>query len=134
MQYGVKDASFKAAGKEQGLFSLASEFYRQMDTLEQAQKIRAMHPRDLDESIDKLSRFLCGWLGGPKRYREKYGSISIPNAHSHLKISVVEQDAWLACMEEALKVMDYPKDYQEYLIKQLRVPASRCVNSQVNES
>jgi len=30
--------------------------------------------------------------------------------------------------------MDYPKDYQEYLIKQLRVPASRCVNTPINES
>jgi len=134
MQYGVKDASFKAAGKEEGIFLLASEFYRQMETLEQAQKIRSMHPKDLEESIDKLSRFLCGWLGGPKRYREKYGSISIPNAHSHLKISIVEQDAWLKCMEEALKVMGYAKDYQAYLMVQLRVPASRCVNADISES
>jgi len=133
MQYGVNDASFQAAGKEEGIFSLVTEFYRQMDTLEQAQKIRAMHPDNLEESIDKLARFLSGWLGGPKLYREKYGSISIPNAHRHLKISIVEQDAWLLCMQKALDKKQYPVDFKEYLLKQLHVPASRCVNADVTD-
>ncbi|MFT5709089.1 MAG: hemoglobin [Oceanospirillaceae bacterium] len=128
MQYGVQNGSFLAAGGEEGLFSLATDFYHQMETLPQAQLIRSMHPDDLTQSIDKLASFLSGWLGGPKLYREKYGSISIPRAHQHLKISVKEQDAWLLCMHQALQNTDYPEDFKQYLLKQLAVPASRCVN------
>ncbi len=127
-QYGQLDSSFISAGEESGIFSLVKDFYQQMDTLEEAQLIRSMHPEDLTESIDKLARFLCGWLGGPKLYREKYGSISIPRAHQHLKISVKEQDAWLLCMEKALQNTDYSTEFQQYLLRQLHVPASRCVN------
>ena len=129
MQFGSNDTSFQTAGGEAGIFALVTEFYRQMDSLEQAQKIRRMHPDDLTESIDKLSRFLCGWLGGPKLYLEKYGSISIPRAHQHLKISIVEQDAWLLCMHHALQKSDYPSAFQTYLLTALKVPASRCVNT-----
>lgn len=130
MQYGEQNTSFLAAGSEQGLFALAKEFYHQMETLEEAKKIRDMHPKDLTESIDKLARFLSGWLGGPKLYREKYGSISIPRAHQHLSISPLEMDAWLLCMQKALEKTDYEQAFKEYLLKQLAVPASRCVNTE----
>lgn len=129
MQYGEQNGSFLAAGGEQGLFTLAKDFYAQMETLPEASKIRHMHPDDLTESADKLARFLSGWLGGPKLYREKYGSISIPRAHQHLTISPKEMDAWLLCMQKALEDKDYPQDFKDYLLKQLAVPASRCVNT-----
>ncbi|MGB1238107.1 MAG: group II truncated hemoglobin [Pseudomonadales bacterium] len=130
MTYGTADASFIAAGGESGLRHLVEHFYREMDTLEEARAIRDMHPSDLTESIDKLARFLCGWLGGPKLYREKYGSISIPRAHSHLAIDETHRDAWLLCMERALTYTDYPEDFKAYLLRQLFVPANRCVNTE----
>jgi hemoglobin len=86
-----------------------------------------MHPDDLTVSIDKLARFLCGWMGGPKRYSEKYGGIAIPPAHSHLPVGESEKQAWLDCMREALDKQDYPDELKEYLIEQLTVPASRIV-------
>jgi hemoglobin len=86
-----------------------------------------MHPGDLTVSIDKLARFLCGWMGGPKRYSEKYGGIAIPPAHSHLPVGESEKQAWLDCMREALDKQDYPDELKEYLIEQLTVPASRIV-------
>jgi len=126
--YGEGDSSFQAAGGEEGLRRLVDDFYDAMDTLPEAKRIREMHPQDLTESRDKLARFLCGWLGGPKRYNEKYGSIRIPKAHSHLDIGVEERDAWLRCMEESLKVQPYEADFKVYLIEQLFVPADRSRN------
>ena len=123
--YGVEDASFNAAGGEQGIRKLVDAFYRHMDALTEAQRIRDMHSEDLTESTDKLARFLCGWLGGPKLYREKYGTIRIPVAHSHLDIGVAERDAWLLCMQHALDEQDYPEKFKKYLIEQLFVPAER---------
>ncbi|GAA3525294.1 group II truncated hemoglobin [Zobellella aerophila] len=109
--YGQGDSSFQAAGGEPGLRRLVEDFYRAMDQRPDAAHIRAMHPQDLTASKDKLARFLCGWLGGPSLYREKYGPISIPQAHRHLAIGVAERDTWLACMAEALEQQPFAEEF-----------------------
>lgn len=124
--YGDGDKSFQSAGGEAGIKKLVDAFYRAMDNLPEAQRIREMHDHDLTLSADKLYRFLCGWLGGPKLFREKYGSIAIPRAHAHLDIGIAERDAWMLCMQEALKEQDYPEDFKAYLLTQLFRPAEFC--------
>ena len=126
-RYGDGDTSFQTAGGIDGIQQLVEDFYAVMSSREYAAVIRAMHPQDLSTSIDKLSRFLCGWLGGPKRYSEKYGGIAIPPAHSHLPIHDSERDAWLRCMQEAIDRQNYADDFKTYLIEQLAVPAGRIV-------
>lgn len=123
--YGHEDSSFKAAGGAEGIQKLVEDFYRIMDERSHATVIRNMHPDDLDISVDKLARFLCGWLGGPRLYNEKYGSISIPAVHAHLVIHEGERDSWLSCMQEAISLQPYAADFAEYLLVQLRVPAER---------
>ena len=124
-RYGEEDASFRAAGGEDGIRRLVDDFYEWMDELPEARRIRGMHPTDLSTSTDKLARFLCGWLGGPKRYHEKYGSISIPGVHRHLPIRSDERDAWLTCMERAIAQQRFADDFKRYLLEQLGVPAER---------
>ena len=128
LPYGVEDASYRAAGGEAGIRKLVDDFYDAMDQLPEAATIRAMHPEDLTVSRDKLARFLCGWLGGPKLYAEKYGPIRIPQAHSRFEIGSKERDAWLLCMEEALKNQPYAAEFKKYLLEQLYVPAERSRN------
>ena len=132
--FGKADNSFRAAGGIEGVDKLVADFYSLMDELPEALEIRNMHPENLDQSIDKLARFLCGWLGGPRRYTEKYGSISIPGVHVHLKIGEIEKNAWLNCMKQAIDKQNYSQDFAEYLITQLRVPAERvqqvCIQQQ----
>ena len=125
-RYGVGDASFQAAGGEQGIRRLVDAFYDQMDSLPEAKTIRAMHPTDLTISRDKLARFLCGWLGGAKLFQQKYGPIIIPKAHSHLPIGRAERDAWLFCMSKAIAQQPYHPAFKTYLLAQLAVPAERC--------
>lgn len=126
--YGQGDASFRAAGEEEGLRRLVDRFYELMETRPEAARIRAMHPADLAISRDKLTRFLCGWLNGPKRYQEKYGAISIPGSHAHLAIGPGERDAWLACMRDALAEQPYPESFKVYLLRELSKPAERVRN------
>ena len=123
--YGVGDASYRAAGEREGITRLVDAFYRIMDELPEAETIRRMHPRDLEESRDKLARFLCGWMNGPKLYREKYGPIRIPAAHEHLRVGEAERDAWLRCMALAIAEQDYAPEFGEYLLRELFVPAER---------
>lgn len=123
--YGTLDASFVAAGGIAGIEKLVNDFYDQMDVLPEAKVIRAMHLEDLAISRDKLALFLCAWLGGPRHYAEKYGSINIPGAHQHLNVGDSERDAWLLCMEKAIAQQPYPQEFATYLFQQLRIPAER---------
>lgn len=123
--YGHGDASFQAAGGIEGITALVERFYAWMDVLPQAREIRRMHPDDLTTSMDKLARFLCGWLGGPKRYQEVYGPIRIPAAHAHMSIGPHERDAWLECMRRAIDEQPYTEAFKAYLLEQLAVPAER---------
>lgn len=100
--FGVGDASFQAAGGEPGLQRLVADFYQVMEESPQATRVRAMYPDDLGEAQDRLASFLSGWLGGPKRYAEKYGGISIPQFHTRWQVGEAERDAWLFCMEQEI--------------------------------
>jgi len=122
-RYGIADASYQAAGREAGIRKLVNEFFDRMGSDARFQVIFDMHPDDKEESREKLARFLCGWLGGPKLYHEKYGSISIPRVHEHLAIETPERNQWLTCMSETVAQQEFAADFKEYLMEQLFVPA-----------
>lgn len=124
--YGVGDSTLRALGGEAAAAALVERFYAAMERLPEAQRIRAMHPDDLGEARDKLTTFLIGWMGGPSRYRERFGPISIPGAHRHLDIGPEERDAWLLCMATALDEQGVDTELKAYLLAQLRHPAEMC--------
>lgn len=124
-QFGVGDASYQAAGGSAGIERLVADFYRIMDESEAAQSVRGMYPQDLTLAREKLAAFLSGWLGGPRRYAEKYGSISIPQFHTRWTVGEAERDAWLECMQQAIALQPYSPAFADYLLTQLRVPAER---------
>ena len=121
--YGNGDASFRAAGGEAGLRRLVDTFFDRMGSDGRFATIYALHPEDKAISRDKLARFLCGWLGGPKLYNEKYGAIGIPKVHAHLAIATAERDQWLTCMTESVAEQPFAPDFKKYLMEQLFVPA-----------
>ena len=121
--YGTGDASFRAAGGVEGLRELIDNFFDRMGSDPRFETIWNLHPEDKETSRDKLARFLCGWLGGPKRYHEKYGSIGIPRVHAHLPIGTAERDQWLTCMAESVAEQPFDDDFKVYLMEQLYVPA-----------
>lgn len=132
-RYGSGEASFRAAGGEKGIRRLVDDFFDRMGSEHRFITIHDMHPEDKDVSRDKLARFLCGWLGGPKLYNEKYGAIGIPRVHAHLNIATPERDQWLTCMSESVEQQPFAADFKLYLMQQLFVPAEavrrRCEDS-----
>jgi hemoglobin len=121
--YGTGDASFRAAGGREGVFALVDNFFDRMGSDERFATIWNLYPEDKDISRDKLARFLCGWLGGPKLYNEKYGAIGIPRVHAHLDIATPERDQWLTCMSESVDEQAFAPEFKSYLMEQLFVPA-----------
>ena len=135
-QYGIGDASFQAAGGQDGIFTLVDNFFDRMGSDERFATIWDLHPDDKDISRDKLARFLCGWLGGPRLYNEKYGAIGIPRVHAHLAIATPERDQWLTCMTESVAEQPFAPEFKTYLMEQLFVPAEavrrRCAAQDSN--
>jgi hemoglobin len=127
--FGVGDASFQAAGGETGIERLVADFYRIMEESEAAACVRRLYPQDLSESRERLAAFLIGWLGGPRRYAEKFGGINIPQFHTRWRVGETERDAWLDCMAQAVARQRYSVDFAAYLLTQLRVPAQRIVQA-----
>ena len=123
--YGSQDSSYKAAGEEESLRKLSVDFYEYMENLPEAKSIRRMHEEDLTLMTDKLTLFLCMWLGGPKKYLPKYGSANMVHAHQHLVINEPERDAWLSCMDKAIDQQEYANTFKAYLKNQFRFPAEK---------
>lgn len=130
--FGIGDASFQAAGGEAGIGHLVDDFYRIMDKHSEASGVRRMYPEDLTLAREKLAAFLCGWLGGPRRYAEKFGRISIPQFHTRSNVAEAERDAWLICMDMAIDRQPYSPEFARYLRMQLRIPAERIRQASQN--
>ncbi|WP_454767145.1 group II truncated hemoglobin [Cupriavidus campinensis] len=93
---------FERIGGEPAVTRLVDAFYRHMDTRADARGIRAMHEADLTPVKAVLVRYLCEWLGGPKRYSAERGHPRLRMRHAAFPIGAAERDAWLACMRAAL--------------------------------
>lgn len=102
-------------GGEAGVRALVDSFYRLMDTLPEAAPIRAMHPKDLNGSKEKLFLFLTGWLGGPPLYTEKYGHPRLRARHLPFAIGEAERDQWILCMRRALEEIGVEEDLRKIL-------------------
>ena len=90
-----------------------------MDALPEAAEVRAMHPRDLRGSREKLFWFLSGWLGGPPLYVEKKGHPRLRARHLPFAIDDAARDQWMLCMRQALAEVVEDAELSAYLERQL---------------
>ena len=93
---------FERIGGEAGTRALVDRFYDLMDLDPEATELRALHPTTLEGSRDKLFWFLCGWLGGPPHYTDRFGHPMLRARHMPFAIGIKERDQWLACMQQAM--------------------------------
>ena len=92
-------------GGEPAVRALVERFYDLMDLEAGHDTIRQLHPASLDGSRDKLFWFLCGWMGGPQHYVERFGHPRLRARHLPYSIGIKERDQWLACMRQAMTDM-----------------------------
>ena len=95
--------AFESLGGEEAVRALVDHFYDLMDLEPRYAGLRALHPATLDGSRDKLHWFLCGWLGGPDHYVDRFGHPMLRARHLPYAIGVAERDQWLACMGQAME-------------------------------
>jgi len=94
---------FSRIGGEPAVRRLVRRFYELMDTLPEAYGIRKLHAADLSSAEEKLFMFLCGWLGGPQLYVEKFGHPKLRARHLPFPIGSEQAEQWMLCMRQAMR-------------------------------
>lgn len=110
---------------EDGIQELSNTFYDIMDSLPEAKELRSMHAKDLSGMKVKLAEYLTGWMGGPPRYADKYGTVCMTSPHEPYHIGPQERDQWLLCMDKALE----QTGASEELVEMLKVPMFRIADA-----
>lgn len=106
---------FEWIGGEPRVQALVDRFYDLMDLEPAYAELRATHGSSLDEARQKLFWFLCGWLGGPDYFVERFGHPRLRARHMPFKIGIRERDEWVACMDQAMGETSVPEDLRERL-------------------
>ncbi|MGR8978713.1 MAG: group II truncated hemoglobin [Gammaproteobacteria bacterium] len=117
-------------GGEPALLNLVERFYFYMDTLPEAQGIRAMHRSDLASARDKLFKFLSGWLGGPNLFIEEFGHPMLRARHLRFAIGESERDQWMLCMNNALAEMTLDPRLKTNIQNALQQLATHMINQE----
>ncbi|MBT5005723.1 MAG: group II truncated hemoglobin [Halieaceae bacterium] len=110
---------------EDGICALTNAFYDIMDELPEVASLRAMHAQDLTPMKQKLAMYLTGWMGGPPRYADKYGTVCMTEPHEPYHIGPEQRDQWLLCMDKALE----KTNASEELVEMLKVPMFRIADA-----
>ncbi|MDO5623488.1 MAG: group II truncated hemoglobin [Pseudomonadota bacterium] len=100
---------FEWLGGEPAVQALVQRFYDLMDLEPAYAALRATHGSTLDDARQKLFWFLCGWLGGPDHYIERFGHPRLRARHMPFAIGMRERDEWLACMDQAMRETGVPE-------------------------
>ncbi len=108
-------SAFQSLGGEAGVRRLVDGFYDLMAVDPAYAALRALHPADLSGSRDKLYWFLCGWLGGPQLYVERFGHPRLRARHLPFSIGIAERDQWMDCMLRTLSRNQVPDDLARQL-------------------
>jgi len=102
------ETAFALIGGESAIHALVQRFYDLMDLEPGYKELRAAHGPDLASAREKLNWFLCGWMGGPQHYQERFGHPRLRARHMPFKIGILERDQWLACMDQAMGEVAVP--------------------------
>ena len=93
---------FEQLGGQAVVDRLVTRFYDLMETLPEAAGILALHD-DMPRARERLRLFLTGWTGGPPLYENQFGHPRLRGRHLPFAIGEKERDAWLLCMDRALR-------------------------------
>ena len=99
------ETPFEWIGGEDKVKALVDRFYDLMDLEPRYAELRAAHGTELERARQNLFWFLCGWLGGPQHYTDRFGHPMLRARHLPFTIGIKERDQWLACMRQAMDEM-----------------------------
>lgn len=103
------DTPFEWIGGEAPIQLMVDRFYDLMDLEPAYAELRAAHGSVLEDARQKLFWFLCGWMGGPDYYQERFGHPRLKMRHMPFAIGIRERDQWVACMDQSMRETEVPE-------------------------
>lgn len=96
---------YRKLGGRKKIAKIVTRFYEIMKTDPMAQECLRTHPNldNIELLSEKLTDFLCGWLGGPQYFMQKYGHPRMRMRHMKFPIGTVAREQWLYCMNKSLE-------------------------------
>jgi len=124
--WGAAATPYEELGGEARVRALADAFYAIID--EESPVLRAMLPKDLSVSSQKLFEFLSGWMGGPGLYWERHGHPRLRMRHVRFPIDDHAANEWSRCMDGALDRIGAADPVKEFLSAELGKAAQSLRN------
>jgi hemoglobin len=121
---------YDVIGGEPAIRHLVDRFYFYMDTLPEAQGIRAIHQPDLASANGKLFKFMSGWLGGPDLFVQEFGHPMLRARHFPFAIGEAERDQWMLCMNKAIAETPMDPRLETNLTNALQELATHMINQE----
>lgn len=121
---------YDAVGGAETFHAIVSRFY---ELVAEDEILRPLYPEeDLSGAEQRLRMFLEQYWGGPRTYSERRGHPRLRMRHIPFRITPIERDAWLRCMQIAIDEIDsYTLDdaHRQALLDYLQLAADMLVNS-----
>ncbi len=110
---------YQLLGGELGVQNLVKAFYDLVECDLVGKPLLVMHNRGhgIAHAREAQFEFLSGFLGGPQLYFEHHRNSNVRTIHAHLEIGTLERDAWLACMNKALRQIEAEPQTEFLLMK-----------------
>ena len=124
------DTPYEWIGGETAVRRLVDRFYDLMDLEPAYTELRAAHGSTLEDARDKLFWFLCGWMGGPDYFQERFGHPRLRMRHMPYVVNPHNRDVWLAHMNKEIDQLELPMLHAETL----REYFDRAAHSLLNAS
>ena len=118
---------YDAVGGEDSFHRLVHRFYTgvRADPV-----LRPLYPEDeLEAAEERLRLFLVQYWGGPRTYSAQRGHPRLRMRHAPFRIGLVERDAWLRIMREAVDSLELPPVARQQLWDYFTMAADSMVNS-----
>jgi hemoglobin len=117
---------FELMGGEETVRQLVQAFY---PIVVKNETIGPLFPKDVEPVMEKQILFLTQFFGGPPLYSEKFGHPMMRARHMPFSITPARAEAWLSCMESALKQCELSSELQQVILERLSGPAFHFVNN-----
>ena len=116
---------YEIIGGSDTLARLVDNFY---DLVAKHPDLAPLFPEDFTEVKERQYQFLTQFLGGPTLYTDQHGHPMLRARHMRFPIGVVQAEAWLACMKEAMDQTGLHQELRHQIFDRLRLTAHHMVN------
>ncbi|MDO3410979.1 globin [Saccharibacillus sp. CPCC 101409] len=117
---------YEQLGESAGLRRIIETFYGKVV---QEPLLAPLFPEDITPVIERQHQFLTQFFGGPSLYSDLHGHPMMRARHMPFPVTRERADAWLGCMNAALRENGVDDELREFVIARLSGPAYHFVNT-----